>query len=1203
MSTSTSVHSNAFNFMSFIEGQVDPRTGQYTCSIELPALLANQLCGPVVPLRLNFNPLNNRDSGFGKGWNLQLSQFNPVSGVLALYTGEVFKVNLQGSSSFIPEKKLDSFHFHVLSHTRYRVEHKSGLIEILEVGQGQLAMPVELLSAQGHSVTLNYEAFGTEPLLSSITHADGTQLLRLVRTANEMKLTLHPDTACAAVFALNIIGGETRSIVLPTHDNASWRFGYLFLNGLTCLKYIHTPTAGHETVSYSGTPHYFPGVTDRRMPRVASHTRDPGFGQPRIETRYTYGSKDPDNTNDHNFLGYGSDIAWSDDGFDNLYKVRSNYEYETQEDLWDVTTNRAVRTTRRVFNRFHLILREEVKHKALLESEDTLLVTETEYYIDPLKDFKDQPNYCQLPKTITHTWRTVNFTVPRHTEVVSTTYDDFGNVLTQTNSSGVVETNTWYPKEGEEGCPADPQHFVRNLKSKTVTPAPSVYATAPTLHSRYSYRQYAGLGDNEPWLSISDETLCKDELILQYSTVSYLELPNNPLMHGRKLRDTLTLNGNTTTTQYTYSESKNARAGEPVLQTVTTLIGYDDILGDPDEQVRKTVTLEHSLLSGAPLLSRDDNDVEIQYEYDLLGRVTKETVAPHTDSAASRTYSYRLCNATGQQASQSAINVKGVETVTWLDGHHRVLKETRQDADALCGTAHSVREIYRANYNHLDQKISETVIDWEREKDVYLTSLFTYDVWGEQCSRIRPDGVEEHEITDPIDRTTTRWVMGMGKTVTRINLFNKPDSLRRIDLDGVQISEHIYTYDGLGRTAEEVDAVGNWTRYEYDAFDRITNTILPDSSEVVREYAAHSKEDLPIKISINGQVLGEQSFDGLDRMTVSITGGRKSVYTFAAGQRQPSSITRPSGNQTGYVYKPELGDEPEQRIAVESTASYEYDSQNARLLRSVELDTTLERRYFSSGELKSERISRTDKEAYVMNYEYSLHGRLLSYTDVLRQTQTYEYDDYTRLKSTRLGTLCSIFDYDALGQLIRLETVDETVGHPQRLCIDLGYDEFGRECKRIFDLGEGRVQILEQSFDEMDRLIQRTLKEGIDILRDEHYVYDSRSRLFEYVCSGSQAPVDPYGKSIRRQVFGFDSLDNITYVETTFEGGRNESYYEYSNLSDPCQLTALTHSFQPDYPARLVFRYDADGNLVSDEAGRTLSYDSLGRLSSVNVYI
>ena len=1203
MSTSTAVHSNAFNFMSFIEGQVDPRTGQYTCSIKLPELLANTLCGPVVPLHLNFNPLNSGDSGFGKGWNLQLSQFNPANGILALYTGEVFKVNVQGSSSVIPEKKIDSFHFHVLGNKRYRVEHKSGLIEILEVGQGQLAMPVQMFSPQGHSVSLNYEAFGTESLLSSINNADGTQLLRLVRTANEMKLTLHPGTVCEAEYVLSIINGETRSIVLPTHDSASWRFVYLFLDGLTCLQHVYTPTAGHETVSYSGIPHYFPGVTDRKLPRVASHTRDPGFGQPAIETRYSYGSKEPGNTNDHNFLGYGSDIAWSDDGLDNLYKVRSNYEYETQEHLWDAPSDRAIRTTRRVFNRFHLILREEVKHRALLESDDTLLVTETEYFIDPLSDFKDQPNYCQLPKTVTQSWRKSSFTVPRHTEVVNITYDDFGNVLTQSNTSGVVETNTWYLKEGEEGCPADPQHFVRNLKNKTVTPAPSVFGDAPTLQTRYRYRQYEGLAGNGPWLAISDETLCKDELILQYSTVSHLELPDKPFTHGRKLRDSLSLNGNTTTTHYDYGTTINACAGEPVLQTVTTLIGYDDLLDDPEQQVRKTVTLEHSLLSGHPLLSRDDNDVEIAYEYDLLGRVTKETVAPRTDSVASRTYNYRLCNDTGQQACQSAINVKGVETVTWLDGLHRVLKETRQDVDALGGNFHAVREIYLANYNHLEQKISETVIDWEREKDVFLTSLFNYDVWGEQRSMIRPDGVEEHEITDPINRTTTQWVEGMGKTITRNNLFDKPDTVRRIDLGGVQVSEHAFQYDGLGRTAEEVDAVGNWTRYEYDAFDRMTKTILPDSSEVVREFATHNREDLPIKISVNGQVLGEQVFDGLDRMTVSITGGRKSVYTFAAGQRQPESVTRPSGNKTKYVYKPELGEEPAQRIAVESTASYEYDSKNARLLRTVELDTTLERSYFSSGALKSEHISCTGKEAYVMGYEYSLNARLLSYTDVLGQTQTYEYDDYTRLKSTRMGMLCSNFDYDALGQLIRLETADETVGYPQRLCIDLEYDEFGRECKRTFDLGAGIVQTLEQRYDEVDRLIQRTLKEGSDQLRDEYYYYDSRSRLLEYVCSGSQVPVDPYGKSIQRQVFGFDAADNIIFVETTFEGGRNESFYEYNNISDPCQLTALTNSFQPDYPARLVFNYDADGNLVRDEAGRTLAYDSLGRLSSVSVYI
>ncbi|WP_083293933.1 hypothetical protein [Pseudomonas lundensis] len=105
----------------------------------------------------------------------------------------------------------------------------------------------------------------------------------------------------------------------------------------------------------------------------------------------------------------------------------------------------------------------------------------------------------------------------------------------------------------------------------------------------------------------------------------------------------------------------------------------------------------------------------------------------------------------------------------------------------------------------------------------------------------------------------------------------------------------------------------------------------------------------------------------------------------------------------------------------------------------------------------------------------------------------------------------------------------------------------------------------------------------------------------EYTCSGSQAPVDPYGKVIESQVFAFDAQDNITYLETAFKGGRNESFYEYTNSADPCQLMAVTHSLQPEYPSRIEFSYDADGSLIKDEAGRTLSYDSLGRLSSVSV--
>lgn len=67
MAASTAVHSNAFNFLSYLQGGVDPRTGQYTVAISMPAFKANNLAGPELTLQLGFNPLNAHDMGCGLG--------------------------------------------------------------------------------------------------------------------------------------------------------------------------------------------------------------------------------------------------------------------------------------------------------------------------------------------------------------------------------------------------------------------------------------------------------------------------------------------------------------------------------------------------------------------------------------------------------------------------------------------------------------------------------------------------------------------------------------------------------------------------------------------------------------------------------------------------------------------------------------------------------------------------------------------------------------------------------------------------------------------------------------------------------------------------------------------------------------------------------------------------------------------------------
>jgi hypothetical protein len=320
MTISTSVHSNAFNFMSFLQNGVDPRTGQYTLSINLPDVKTNDLRGPGVPLTLVYNPLNNQDSGFGLGWNLQLSQYSPGNQVLSLSTGETFKVT--GSDSVtgqltMKEKKLDSFHFYQQDDTHYRVMHKSGLVEILEVrgsAQNRVALPVEIYSPEGHRVTLDYATFsGSEQLLKEIKDDSGEVLLTVERKSDSVEMVLMGAASSPlASFVMTLQGSDRHvtQITLPTEDKASWRFGYRLVRDHLCIESVETPTGGREEILYQDTGHQFPAGSGRTaLPRVTHHRTYPGFGQPEVDVRYTY----PKN---NNFLGFGLSVAWSDDGLE-----------------------------------------------------------------------------------------------------------------------------------------------------------------------------------------------------------------------------------------------------------------------------------------------------------------------------------------------------------------------------------------------------------------------------------------------------------------------------------------------------------------------------------------------------------------------------------------------------------------------------------------------------------------------------------------------------------------------------------------------------------------------------------------------------------------------------------------------------------------------------------------------------------------------
>ncbi|MFJ4433957.1 sugar-binding protein [Pseudomonas sp. NPDC089395] len=1269
MAIETVLHSNAFNAAGFVQNNVDPRTGQYALSINMPSLVGNDQIGPDLPIRLVFNPFSDKNVGFGRGWYIDLTQYVPGTRMLRLHTGESYKVTGSGEEPTIRERKVENFRFFDDSagnKQQYRVVHKSYMEEVLSVygsEENAVALPSEVRAASGHRILLSYTP--DDQWLERIVDGTGLELLKITY-GDTVTLDLHPNANGGnkplAQYKLILTNQQLREVTLPAEAGGNWRFEYTTAFGLTCLAKVSTPYGSVEDIRYGengDTGHLLPGGGTRAaIPRVTSHVVNPGAGQPSMKTTYTYTIKEDNIEVPHNFVGNGSGVSWRDDGEDNLYRARSTYLYAStahQCGKGAEGQDQILRTTQRVYNRFHLQVSEVVVQGV------NQLTNNTTYHGNTATEFDNQLNNFQLPLEQARSWSLTNDADRVRYEPASRTeYDLHGNLIEQTLPSGQRTVIEYYPAEGDEGCPPDPDGFVRNQKSVTEYPAAGGDAPAPVLRRSFQYDalarvRYPDASSKPPaldWLVPTQESLCEvvgevEHAALQVTTTQSIDEPDDLLRHGRPLLQTLLMGGKTTKTDFTYS--KESLDGHPVLVTEQQVTGFDHGVTDPESgqprHVCKMITLKDSILIGEPLLNRDDNDVEIEYAYDALRRVIRETVSPNDDTyKASRTYEYGLVSGPGEQASQTRVDVKEVAIRSLIDGLGRVASEERHDADAEDTRLHQVFRPRNAfTYDELGQLTEAIEYDWKGDQQLPLATQYDYDDWGQQSCETGPDGVKQFQVDDPIGSnpagsdpagflpTQTRWsesadgALSLGKTITWLNLFEQPALVRRFDLADKLYGKHEYFYDGLGRNVREVDARNAVTRSSYDAFGRLVDQTLADRSVVHREYAGHSSEDLPISISVAGTVLGEQVFDGLNRMITSITGGRPRHMHYEPGQTRPSKVKTAAGNVIEYDYLPQLGEDPEVRRIPGKQADYQYDPHNARLTWCKEEGEELSRAYFSTGEIKGETRTIGD-ESWSMEYGTSLLGRQLFYKDVLGQMQTYDYYASGLLQLTTLGSTSSRFFYDGLSNTQCILTLDGTQG----LATELEYDHQGRESLRRFVflntlveapiegfefanedvqalveeaglLVQG-VQELTQAYTVLDQITSKSLSENGSVLREETYKYDLRGRLDEYICAGllSHSPKDPAGKTIRQQYFEFDALDNITWVLTDFEEedgskGANEATYLFEN-EDPAQLTGVTNT-HADY-ADFTLEYDDDGNLKLDDKGKGLTYDALGRLSS-----
>ncbi|WP_131107395.1 RHS repeat-associated core domain-containing protein [Pseudomonas sp. Sample_10] len=1158
-----SIHSNAFNFDGFLVGGVDPRTGIYNCSLSLGELNSGRLNGPHMPIRLFFSPLNGSDSGLGQGWSMALTRYDVTSGMFILSGGERYKARQTSTQLVFDELKLETLKVLRAGAGRFDVLHKSGLREeLLLFGTSNQAVPTRIVAANGAAIMLDYTAIDGEPVLSAVRDAQGT-LLKIVRTSGQVTLTQYPDTEYAAIFALTLANGEVAAVRLP--EGEVWSLTYERIGGLNCLTQVVSPLGARELIGYQDDGHRLPlDAPMRTMPCVISHTLFPGQHQPAITTNYAFSS--------NNFLGFDDeDIRWSQDG-DTLYQSSSSYQYTSTETLMAGATVHS--TTTRTYNKYHLLVSQ------VTSCNQKVTAQTIEYHLDPSKPFNQQPAQFRMPRVQTQRYEDLKSKSSRE-EVTETEFDTFGNLIKHVAPDGVVTLSEFYPATKTDGCPADPLGFVRFEKQRTVLPAPGFVDAATTL-VRYRYRMLGGAESTGRDVVVEQHSLyertTESDILRTQTDLSYIDLPLDKRRHGLLQTQSITRNGQTSETEFQYTLSGTT------LNLTTVQTGFDG--------TQRTSTQRFSALNGWKLSEQTEDEGLVLFTYDRIGRVLSETVAPDTDFTATRRTEYRRAQGPGLPATTLRTDANGVQQKTLYDGLGRVIAIEEQESDQ--SSLGEFRQVYAARYDSLGQLVGEVLTDWWPGQKRELTTGFVFDDWGQVQTVIHPDGRKEHHDYNPVSRLERTWVEGMGQSVTTYNYFGKPDSVELFDTRGQTQGKYLYEYDGLGRRVRQTDPVGNRTLYEYDIFNRLTRSLLPDGHAVETEYAAHSHESLPVNVTVAGRSLGQQRFDGLGRLIQSSCGGRTSRAGYEAGNSQPAWKQTPSGERIEFMYERHLGGQITQRRTSGLLARYEYHPCLGELTKCVEQDSEIQLEYFRSGRLKRE-TSKVGSNRQSASYTYTLGGRPLSFIDVLGDEHKTDYDEAGRPRSFEQRALKATFAYNALGQLTTIAT--QAAEARGELVTRLAYDDLGREISRTFQISASAECVLTSRYSLAGKLAQKTLKQGDEVLRDELFSYDSRGRLSQYSCSGTQRPRDIQGKEIIRQTYVFDAFDNIITLQTEFPDGNNVASFEYG-ANDPTQLTGISHS-HPDYPAPVALQYDANGHLLVDDQGRQFTYDALGRLTQV----
>ncbi|EGB6348797.1 hypothetical protein H7373_004349 [Salmonella enterica] len=1180
----SSFTSHATNFVSALQTDVDPRTGQFMVNLPLARLIGNNNLGPEFSPSLSYSPLASSNAGFGTGFSLGVTQFSNLTNLLELSNGEKYRV--EPGTDTVRNQKLHNFRFAYTNGNDaaegYTVFWKEGKQEKLTAVDDSTFVTTLIVSPLGRTMALAWGWSGQYPLLNEV-YDENTVLCRFMYVPSSVIMTVWPETADEYKVTFGLINDsylDTVSRQMSTDETLTWSFTYDAVEGAEhlLLTGVDYPTGMRDHVEYSqsaGLQYPDAAGIGTRLPAVLSHIRSPGTGQPETVTYYEYTSQ--------NFLGYNSNFGnWSADS-DYIYTTLTDYRYGSTETVsdGDVTVS-----TTRTYNNYHLQVSEETTRQGCTYRTDFNYYAEADTFID------GQPPQFQLPKQKTETWTDAQG--KSRAQVTVSEFDESGNPTRQVSPDGTETVTEWYSAAGGNGCPAEPNGFVRFMKSQTIMPRQTDYI-APVMQTTYTYKTTGDSGH----IVADTVTQSADGVLLQKRCYSY-NLTAGDMEYGRMtgMTDEIWSDGEGSAS-FTATQTFTSVVSNGVLQQTRVFTGHDAL--------QATTSRAQSAYSGLVLSETDAQGVTTTYTYDKCGRLLSRTLTPGTDYENTTTWRWINDNSGPVTIRTDA---SGNQLRTYFDGSGRPVRVQRFDRD----DTQKWFDVLLCNYNALGEAVTGMATDWftDANERYEVDTRISRSGWGALSTQIFSDGTQIEQGIDPIgllQRVSQKGGTALS-TGTLTTTFDEtsylPVTKTRTNTAGQIVGECLNDWDGLGRLCTETDERGNQTVRTYDAYDRVLTQKLADGSVVTRTYAPHLTGDQVASISVTGPdrdgttrnwLLGTQDFDSLGRLTRRVSGGRTTTYTYDGASPVPSSVTLSSDNVLNYNYIPELGNVVSSLTADSVMQAFSYDNSTGDLLTAKEGSTEDHHTWSPSGSLAGETFSR-DGEKRQAGYTYTLSGKLASCTDISGARTTSVRDKYGRVIALTDDALTVSLKYDALSRL-SVQTATDSATQAS-LTTEFRYDDFDREVARTITDSSGVTLTLRQTWLPNDLLSTRTTQRDGSVVKDEAYSYDARNRLISYTVTGDALPEDAYGHKMKARTYKYDALNNLIMVTTTLaDGSIDTATYHYENSNDPTQLSSVMHT-HADYPQTITLKYDADGRMTQDEAGRALGYDAVGRLVSVS---